>query len=80
LGAMILTIIGVWGLQFPVAWYLSRHTALGFHGLWWSFVVANVLSALLAGAWYLRGNWLDKALVAPAKASLAPETTAPTPA
>ena len=55
--AMVLTIIGVWGLQFPVAWYLSRHTALGFHGLWWSFIVANVLSALLAGLWYLRGSW-----------------------
>ncbi|MGI4740643.1 MAG: MATE family efflux transporter [Janthinobacterium lividum] len=61
LGAMVLTIIGVWGLQFPVAWYLSRHTALGFHGIWWSFVVANVLSALLAGGWYLRGNWLAQA-------------------
>jgi putative MATE family efflux protein len=64
LGAMILTIIGVWGLQFPVAWYLSRHTALGFHGLWWSFVISNVLSALLAGAWYLRGSWLKAAVVA----------------
>jgi putative MATE family efflux protein len=68
LGAMVLTIIGVWGLQFPVAWYLSRHTALGFHGLWWSFVVANVLSALLAAVWYLRGQWLREDLT-PAPAS-----------
>lgn len=76
LGAMLLTIIGVWGLQFPVAWYLSRHTALGFHGLWWSFVVANVLSALLAGGWYLRGQWLTKNLAA---ASPAPVPQAATP-
>ncbi|MGI4869543.1 MAG: MATE family efflux transporter [Janthinobacterium lividum] len=61
--AMLLTIISVWGLQFPVAWYLSRHTALGFRGLWWSFVVANVLSALIALAWYLRGSWQAKRLV-----------------
>jgi putative MATE family efflux protein len=57
LAAMLLTIIGIWGLQFPVAWYLSSHTALGFRGIWWSFVVANVLGALLAGLWYLRGDW-----------------------
>jgi putative MATE family efflux protein len=80
LGAMILTIIGVWVLQFPIAWYLSRHTALGFHGIWWSFVISNVLSALLAGVWYLRGKWLDRALVASAKPSLAPEATEAAPA
>jgi putative MATE family efflux protein len=80
LGAMILTIIGVWVLQFPIAWYLSRHTGLGFHGIWWSFVISNVLSALLAGIWYLRGQWLTRGLAtAPAApdARLAPtETTA----
>ncbi|MGI4743285.1 MAG: MATE family efflux transporter [Janthinobacterium lividum] len=65
LSAMVLTIIGVWGLQFPVAWYLSRHTALGFHGIWWSFVVANVLSAALAGAWYLKGDWQTSKLADP---------------
>jgi putative MATE family efflux protein len=74
LGAMILTIISVWILQFPIAWYLSRHTGLGFHGIWWSFVISNVLSALLAGVWYLRGQWLRKDLAAtPARPSLAPE-------
>ncbi|RZK63322.1 MAG: hypothetical protein EOO59_00035 [Hymenobacter sp.] len=67
LSAMMLTLIGVWGLQLPVAWYLARHTALGFHGLWWSFVVANVLSATVALLWYGRGNWLKPAaLIDPA--------------
>jgi len=65
LAAMMLTIIGAWVLQFPVAWYLSSHTALGFRGLWWSFVVANVLTALLAGLWFLRGSWRDKELADP---------------
>jgi putative MATE family efflux protein len=80
LGAMILTIISVWVLQFPIAWYLSRHTGLGFQGIWWSFVISNVLSALLAGVWYLRGQWLQKDLAAPAGASPTPEATAPAPA
>lgn len=46
---MLLTVVSIWVLQFPVAWYLSSHTALGFRGLWWSFVVSNVLAAGLAG-------------------------------
>ncbi|RYU78855.1 MATE family efflux transporter [Hymenobacter persicinus] len=57
LAAMLLTIIGAWVLQFPVAWYLSSHTSLGFRGLWWSFVVANVVMAILAGLWFWRGGW-----------------------
>lgn len=52
LSAMVLTITGIWVIQFPVAWYLSHHTGLGFRGIWWSFVVANVGIALVAGLWY----------------------------
>ncbi|MEJ7660066.1 MAG: MATE family efflux transporter [Hymenobacter sp.] len=63
--AMLLTITGSWVIQFPVAWYLSHHTALGFRGIWWSFVVANVGIALVAGAWYLRGRWYGRELAAP---------------
>ncbi|MDO7877409.1 MATE family efflux transporter [Hymenobacter sp. ASUV-10] len=62
LAAMLLTIIGTWVLQFPLAWYLSSRTELGFRGLWWSFVIANVLAATLAGLWYLRGDWKRNAL------------------
>ena len=57
LSAMVLTITGIWVFQFPVAWYLSHHTALGFRGIWWSFVVANVGIAAVAGLWYWKGNW-----------------------
>jgi Na+-driven multidrug efflux pump len=65
LAAMMLTIIGAWVLQFPVAWYLSSHTALGFRGIWWSFVVTNVVMALVAGLWFLRGGWHSKDLIDP---------------
>jgi putative MATE family efflux protein len=65
LAAMILTIIGVWVLQFPVAWYLSSHTTLSFRGLWWSFVLSNVLAALIAGGWFLRGSWKGPHLADP---------------
>jgi putative MATE family efflux protein len=65
LSAMVLTITGIWVLQFPVAWYLSHHTGLGFRGIWWSFVVANVGIAVVAGLWYWRGHWHSQELADP---------------
>lgn len=65
LAAMLLTIISTWVLQFPIAWYLSSHTALGFRGLWWSFVVSNALAALLALLWFLRGSTQQADLLQP---------------
>ena len=71
LAAMVITIIGVWGLQFPIAWYLSHHTGLGFRGLWWSFGASNVLSALVALAYYRWGNWQTQRLAGPAEPAAA---------
>ena len=69
--AMVLTITGIWGFQFPVAWYLSHHTALGFRGIWWSFVVANIGICIVAGLWYWRGNWHSQVLAAPQQKKVA---------
>ena len=65
LSAMVLTITGIWVFQFPAAWYLSHRTDLGFRGIWWSFVVANVGIAIVAGLWYRRGTWHRKDLADP---------------
>ena len=70
LGAMLLTIFGIWVLQFPVAWYLSSHTVLGFRGLWWSFVISNVLAAGLAGLWFWKGHWLSSVPADPLQAEV----------
>ena len=61
--SMVLTIIGIWAIQFPVAWALSEHTSLGYKGLWWSFPISNVIPALITLAWYKTGNWKKKNLV-----------------
>jgi putative MATE family efflux protein len=71
LSAMVLTITGIWVFQFPAAWYLSHHTALGFRGIWWSFVVANVFISLVAGLWYWKGNWHGRDLADPLKPQVA---------
>ena len=37
-------------------------TAMGPTGIWWGFVVSNVVGALLALAWFKRGRWRDAEL------------------
>ncbi|WP_323756485.1 MATE family efflux transporter [Roseivirga sp.] len=61
--SMVLTIIGIWVIQFPVAWYLSSHTNLDYDGLWWSFPISNVIPALITLGWYKTGRWKNKNLV-----------------
>ena len=55
--AMVLALVSQWVLQFPLAYVLSRPQVLGTAGLWWSFPVTNILTALAAVGWYLRGDW-----------------------
>jgi Na+-driven multidrug efflux pump len=38
-------------------YYLPHHWDLGINGLWYSFVVANVLEGLLKVFWFQTGRW-----------------------
>ena len=51
LSTMILTLASQWVLQFPLAYVLSKHTALGTQGIWWAFPLGEAISAL--AAWWL---------------------------
>jgi putative MATE family efflux protein len=55
--AMVLAIVSQWVMQFPLAFVLSKHTALQQTGIWWSFPVTNVAIALVSIAWFARGSW-----------------------
>lgn len=59
---MVLTLVSQWVLQLPLAYVLSKYTTLGIHGVWWSFVVSNVVISLITLAWYSRGDWKDTRL------------------
>ena len=54
---MMLALVSQWALQFPLAYWLGRHTGYGLDGLWWAFPVSSVLTTLGAVAWFLRGEW-----------------------
>ena len=60
---MMLTVMSQWVLQFPLAYILSKHTALGAEGIYWAIPVANVITALITGCVYWRGNWRKKRLL-----------------
>ncbi|MBT4071735.1 MAG: MATE family efflux transporter [Candidatus Magasanikbacteria bacterium] len=57
---MILTIVSLWVLRFPLAYILSKHTALAEIGLWVSFPIANVIAAVITIIWFMKGTWKHK--------------------
>lgn len=67
LSAMVIALVSQWMIQFPLAYVLSKHTTLGVDGLWWSFPVTNVVSALIALMWFARGDWKAGNLTAESK-------------
>ena len=60
---MVLTLVSQWVLQFPLAYVLSKHTALGAQGIWWAFPIANVVIALITICVYAKGDWKKKRLL-----------------
>jgi putative MATE family efflux protein len=65
---MVLTLVGQWVLQFPLAYVLGTHTTLGMRGIWWAFPIANVAIALITLAVYGRGDWKRTRLTGPEQA------------
>jgi putative MATE family efflux protein len=43
------------GARLPIAWFASR--VMGPPGIWVSFLVSNVLGAVIAYVWFGRGRW-----------------------
>lgn len=58
--AMVISLVSLWVVQFPLAVILSLHTSLHAHGIWWAFPIANVVTAIIAGIWFARGDWKKK--------------------
>jgi MATE family, multidrug efflux pump len=65
---MVLTLVGQWVLQFPLAYVLSEHTTLGARGIWWAFPISNFIIVLITMAVYAKGDWKRKRLTEPDEA------------
>lgn len=61
--SMILTIIGIWVIQFPFAWITTEMESFQEYGVWWSFPVSYVIPCILTVIWFKMGKWKEKKLV-----------------
>lgn len=59
---MVLALVSQWVLQFPLAYILSTHTALGPTGLWCAFPISNVVIAIVTIFWFMKGDWKETRL------------------
>ncbi len=61
--SMLLTIIGIWAIQFPFAWIVSSMESMSYLGVWWSFPVSYVIPAIITYAWFKTGKWKKKKVI-----------------
>src|SRR5581483_2837475 len=45
---MVIGLVSQWVLQIPLAYFLSKQTAMGADGIWWSTPAANVITTAVA--------------------------------
>lgn len=60
---MILAILSLFVVRFPLAWVLSTRTSLGADGIWWAVAISIVISAIVTGLYFLRGDWKTRRLL-----------------
>jgi len=57
LATMVFTIISLWGIQVPLAVFLSGRFDPATHGVWWAMAFAITAHGLLVTGWFLTGRW-----------------------
>jgi putative MATE family efflux protein len=46
------------GIQLPFAYILSKHTGMGFYGIWWAIFISHIVFAILGLIALYRKKWL----------------------
>ncbi len=57
---MLITLLSMWLLQVPLAYFLSQHTPLGVYGVRIAIVSAILLRAVIYGTYFRTGRWQHK--------------------
>ena len=58
LAPLIVTLVGVWALEVPLAYYLCLHTGLGPLGIAYAAIVGFTSRAIFFAIYYFSGRWL----------------------
>jgi putative MATE family efflux protein len=53
---MIFSLVSLWGIRVPVAWFLSR-TSLGVTGIWIGFAASSTIMMAVSYGYYRSGKW-----------------------
>ena len=54
---MTFTLISLWAVRVPVAWYLSQNTPLKARGIWIAMAAGFMVTATIGYLYYLTGRW-----------------------
>lgn len=54
---MIISIVSLWGIRIPAAYYLARYKQLGSSGIWTAMTISSTLSSILSLMYYFTGRW-----------------------
>jgi Na+-driven multidrug efflux pump len=61
---MIFTLLSLWFVRIPVAWFLSKHMGTE-QGIWWSFPIGWAVGLILSWSYYATGRWKKKVIIKP---------------
>lgn len=54
---MILTLVSLWVVRVPLAWFLSQRTPLGTKGIWIAMAAGFAVTGTVGFLYYLSGRW-----------------------
>jgi putative MATE family efflux protein len=57
---MLVVLLGMFGVQIPLAFFLSRHTGLGVYGTYWAIAIGTVVMAISYAVYFRLGRWKRK--------------------
>jgi Na+-driven multidrug efflux pump len=57
---MLITLISMWGVQVPLAYFLTRFTPFRVYGVRWGLVSAMVIRAVIYSIYFKSGRWKRK--------------------
>jgi putative MATE family efflux protein len=62
LTVMGVTLLGLFAVQLPLAFFLSRHTGLGVYGTYWAIAIGTGVMAVVYVTYFRIGKWKRKRL------------------
>jgi len=54
---MIFSLLSLWAVRVPLAWYLSQHTRLGMTGIWIAMAAGFAVTSVISYLYYASGRW-----------------------